>query len=69
MILPFLKKALGQTPYLWQLEMGGEVTIVSKFIYGIAFPTIIIVEAGIPTFSSDMDVQSADIIGFFIRIK
>jgi len=51
------------------IPAGGEVTIVSKFIYGIAFPTIIIVEAGIPTYSSDIEVQSADIIGFFIRIK
>ena len=48
---------------------GGETTIVSKFIYGIAFPTVIIVEAGIPDSSSDIEVQSADVMGFFIRIK
>ena len=43
--------------------------MVSKLIYGLGFPTIVIVEAGIPGASSDIEVQSADVILFLVRIK
>jgi hypothetical protein len=48
---------------------GGEKTVISKYVYGFAFPSVIVVEAGIPGSSSDIEVQSADVILFFIRIK
>jgi hypothetical protein len=51
------------------IPAGGETTVVSRFIYGLAFPTVIMVEAGIPGSSSDMEVQSADVMLFFIQIK
>ena len=44
-------------------------TVISKFIYGFGFPTVILVQAGITGGSSDMQVQSADIMMVFIRIN
>lgn len=51
------------------ISAGGKTTVISKLIYGLGFPTVIIVEAGIPGSSSDIEVQSADVILFLIRIK
>ena len=51
------------------IPAGGKTTVVSKLIYGLGFPTIVIVEAGIPGASSDVEVQSADVILFLVRIK
>jgi hypothetical protein len=48
---------------------GGKETVISKFIYGFGFPTVILVQAGIAGGSSDMQVQSADIMMIFIRIN
>jgi hypothetical protein len=51
------------------ISAGGKTTVISRLIYGLGFPTVVIVEAGIPGSSSDIEVQSADVILFLIRIK
>ena len=48
---------------------GGKETIFSKFVYGFGFPLVILVEAGISGASSDMQVQSADLMMILIRIN
>jgi len=48
---------------------GGKETIFSKFVYGFGFPLVILVEAGISGASSDMQVQSADLMIILIRIN
>ena len=51
------------------IPAGDEVTIVSRFIYGFGFPTVIMVETGISDYPSDIEVKSADIFLFFINTK
>jgi hypothetical protein len=51
------------------IPANGQVTIMSKVITGVGLPSVVLVEAGIALGSSDVEVQSADIIGLFIKIK
>ena len=51
------------------LPAGGKQTVISKTIYGLGFPSVVMVEAGVTDGSSDVEVQSADVILSFIRIN
>jgi len=48
---------------------GEKTTVVSSLIYGFGLPVVVTVEAGIPGSSPDVEVQSADVILFVIRIE
>lgn len=50
------------------LAVGEKTTIISKAVYGLGFPSVITVDAGISKGSSDVEVQSADIMLSIIRI-
>jgi len=50
------------------LAVGEKTTIISKAVYGLGFPSVITVDAGISQGSSDVEVQSADIMLSLIRI-
>ena len=51
------------------LDVGQERIIVSNLIAGIARPSVVTIEASVPNGSSDIEVQSAEIVGFLIRIS
>jgi len=51
------------------IEPGSKATINSGLIYGIGFPSIIMVEIDIGNYNSDIEIISADIILFIIRIN
>ncbi len=50
------------------LEPNEKLTIISKAVYGFGFPSVVTVEAGISDGTSDIEVQSANIIFSVIRI-
>jgi hypothetical protein len=51
------------------IEPGSKAAINSGLIYGLGFPSIIMVEIDIGNYSSDIEIISADIILFIIRIN
>jgi hypothetical protein len=61
---------LGRNSYgtVSSIPAGGQITVVSRFVYGFGLPTVIIARAGIPGSSSDSQAQSAEVMMFFVRI-
>ena len=61
---------LGRNSYgtVSSIPAGGQLTVISRFVYGFGLPTVIIARAGIPGSSSDTQAQSAEVMMFFVRI-